>query len=246
MALAGIGADLEGIHSVAAALSAGRVTRITVERGRLKHADVASVIERARMLSIPIDQVDDVRPMATTSAPQGILAGARPIEPTSLKEAVQNTENPALVVLDHIEDPRNVGAIARSAVAAGMTAMVVPSRRSAPLGATAFKAAVGALEQLPIVVVSSIADALKRTSQLGLWNVGLDGESDRSLFGLEILDQPLALCIGAEGEGLSRLVKDRCDVLAAIPMVGQTESLNASIATALASFEVARIRGWVS
>ncbi|MFV1999083.1 MAG: 23S rRNA (guanosine(2251)-2'-O)-methyltransferase RlmB [Acidimicrobiia bacterium] len=246
MALAGIGADLEGIHSVAAALSAGRITRITVERGRLKHADVASVVERARMLSIPIDQVDDVRPMATTTAPQGILAAARPIEPTTLKAAVQNTENPALVVLDHIEDPRNVGAIARSAVAAGMTAMVVPSRRSAPLGATAFKAAVGALEQLPIVVVSSIADALKRTSQLGLWNVGLDGESDRSLFGLEILAQPLALCIGAEGEGLSRLVKDRCDVIAAIPMVGQTESLNASIATALASFEVARIRGWVS
>jgi len=246
MALAGIGADLEGIHAVAAALDAGRITRITVERGRLNHADIASVVERARMLSIPIDQVDDARSMATTTAPQGILANARPIEPTSLKAAAQATENPALVVLDHIEDPRNVGAIARSAVAAGMTALVVPSRRSAPLGATAFKAAVGALEQIPIVVVSSIADALKRTSQLGLWNVGLDGDGDRSLFGLEILAQPLALCIGAEGEGLSRLVTDRCDVIAAIPMVGQTESLNASIATALASFEVARIRGWVS
>ncbi|GMQ98154.1 MAG: 23S rRNA (guanosine(2251)-2'-O)-methyltransferase RlmB [Acidimicrobiia bacterium] len=246
MALAGIGADLEGIHSVAAALDAGRVTRITVERRRLNHADIAAVVERARTLSIPIDQVDDARPMATTSAPQGILASARPIEPTSLKSAVQMTENPALVVLDHIEDPRNVGAIARSAVAAGMTAMVIPSRRSAPLGATAFKAAVGALEQIPIVVVSSIADALKRTSQFGLWNVGLDGDSDQSLFGLEILAQPLALCIGAEGEGLSRLVADRCDVIAAIPMVGETESLNVSIATALASFEVARIRGWVS
>jgi len=239
MAHAGIGVDLEGIHSVAAALDAGRVTRITVERGRLGHADITSAVERARLLSLPIDQVDDVRPMATTSAPQGILATARPIEPISLKAATQSTENPSLIVLDHIEDPRNVGAIARSSVAAGMTALVVPSRRSAPLGATAFKAAVGALEQIPIVVVSSIADALKRTSQLGLWNVGLDGGGDRSLFGLEILAQPLALCIGAEGEGLSRLVTDRCDVVAAIPMVGQTESLNVSVATALASFEVA-------
>jgi len=246
MALAGIGAELEGIHSVAAGLAAGRVTRVTVERGRLKHADVASLIERARRLSIPIDEVDDARRMATTSAPQGILASARPIEPISLKAAIQSAKTPALVVLDHIEDPRNVGAIARSAVAAGLTALVVPSRRSAPLGATAFKAAVGALEQIPIVVVSSIADALKRTSQLGLWNVGLAGDGEKSLFGLELLAQPTALCIGAEGEGLSRLVKDRCDVIAAIPMVGRSESLNVSVAAALASFEVARIRGWVS
>lgn len=246
MAHAGIGVDLEGIHAVAAALDAGRITQITVESGRLRHVDIAAVVDRARSMSIPIKTVDDARPMAATSAPQGILANARPIEPTSLKAAIESTSNPALVVLDHIEDPRNVGAIARSAVAAGMTAIVVPSRRSAPLGATAFKAAVGALEQIPIVVVSSIAGALKRTSQLGLWNVGLDGDSAQSLFGLEILAQPVAVCIGAEGEGLSRLVVDRCDVLAAIPMVGQTESLNASIAAALACFEVARIRGWVS
>ncbi|GMR01859.1 MAG: 23S rRNA (guanosine(2251)-2'-O)-methyltransferase RlmB [Acidimicrobiia bacterium] len=243
---AGIGADLEGIHAVAAALEAGRVTRLTVERNRLKNPDVGRVVEVASEQSIRIEQVDDVRPLAVTGAPQGIVAKARPIDPISLKQAVQLTDNPALLVLDHIEDPRNVGAVARSGVAFGMTGLVLSGRRSAPLGATAFKAAAGALERIPIVVVSSIGDALKRLDQLGLWRVGLEGGADRLLLGLDLLAQPVALCIGAEGTGLSHLVADRCDVLVSIPMVGATESLNVSVASALASFEVARVRGWVS
>ena len=124
--------------------------------------------------------------------------------------------------------------------------MVVSHNRSAPLGATAFKAAVGALEVLPVAMVSSIADATKRLDQLGLWRVGLDGEADRSLLGLDLLEQPVAVCIGAEGAGLSRLVAERCDVLVKIPMVGNMESLNASVASALACYEVARVRGWVT
>ncbi len=246
MAHAGIGADLEGTHAVAAALDMGRVTQLTVERGRAKNTEVRHLIELAEQRSIRIEYVDDVRPLAVTGAPQGVVARARPIEPISLKAAVGLAEIPALLVLDHFEDPRNVGAIARSAVASGMTALVMSSRRSAPLGATAFKAAVGALERIPIVMASSIADVLKRLDQLGLWRVGLDGTADRSLLGLDLLAQPVAVCIGAEGSGLSQLVADRCDVLVSIPMVGATESLNASVAGALASFEVARVRGWVS
>ena len=246
MAHAGIGADLEGTHAVAAALEAGRVTHLIVERGRVRNVDLANLIVAADERSIDIEQVDDVRPLAVTGAPQGVVARARAIEPISLKAAVGLVENPALLVLDHFEDPRNVGAAARSAVASGMTALVLSNRRSAPLGATAFKAAVGALERIPIVMTSSIADALKRLDKLGLWRVGLDGGADRSLLDLELLAQPVALCIGAEGSGLSHLVAERCDVLASIPMVGATESLNASVAAALASFEVARVRGWVS
>jgi len=160
--------------------------------------------------------------------------------------SVVDDVRPLAAVLDHVEDPRNIGAAARSAVAAGMTALVVSQRRSAPIGATAFKAAAGALENLPIVVVSSIADALKRLDQLNVWRVGLDGRGEQSILGLDLLGQPVALCIGAEGEGLSRLVSERCDVLVHIPMVGGTESLNASVAAALASYEVARVRGWLS
>jgi 23S rRNA (guanosine2251-2'-O)-methyltransferase len=246
MAHAGIGADLEGIHAVAGALDAGRVTELIVERSRMAHPEVRAIVDAGRTNSIPVSQVDDVRRFSITDAPQGIVARARPIVPISIKQAVAAVDNPVVMVLDHIEDPRNIGAIARSADAFGVTALVLSTRRSAPLGATAFKAAAGSLERLPLVVVSSIADAAKRLSQLVLWIVGLDGTQDRSLLGLDLIAQPTALFIGAEGAGLSHLVAQRCDVLVSIPMVGQTESLNASVAAALASYEVARIRGWVS
>lgn len=246
MAHSGIGADLEGIHAVSCALDAGRVTELIVERSRMSRPDVSGIIEHARTRSIPISQVDDVRQLAFTDAPQGVVARAKPIAPISLKQAVGLVDNPVLVVLDHIEDPRNIGAIARSCDAFGVTAIVLSTRRGAPLGATAFKAASGSLERIPIVTVSSIADAAKRLSQLGLWTVGLDGSGDGSLLGLEIMAQPTALFIGAEGAGLSHLVLQRCDVVACIPMVGETESLNASVAAALGTYEVARVRGWVS
>jgi 23S rRNA (guanosine2251-2'-O)-methyltransferase len=246
MVHAGIGAELEGFHAVRAALNAGRVQTLFIERRRMKQRDVARLADDAHSLSVSVELVDDVRNMAATDAPQGIVAHARPIETISLKEAVGRADNPAILVLDHVEDPRNIGAAARSAAAAGMTAMVVSHNRSAPLGATAFKAAVGALEILPVAMVSSIADAAKRLDQLGLWRVGLDGSADRSLLGLELLDQPVAVCIGAEGAGLSKLVAERCDVLVKIPMVGDTESLNASVASALTCYEVARVRGWVT
>jgi 23S rRNA (guanosine2251-2'-O)-methyltransferase len=127
-----------------------------------------------------------------------------------------------------------------------MTALVVSQRRSAPIGATAFKAAAGALEKIPIVLVSSIADALKRLDQLDVWKIGLDARGERSILDLDLLERPVAVCVGAEGEGLSKLVAERCDVLVYIPMVGAAESLNASVAAALASYEVARVRGWLS
>jgi 23S rRNA (guanosine2251-2'-O)-methyltransferase len=246
MAPAGIGADLEGLHAVEAALDAGRVIEITVERRRADHPDVARILGKALTQSVGVTRVDDVRPLATTQAPQGLIARATPIETSRLEDVVANTDVPALLVLDHVEDPRNIGAAARSAYAAGMTALVVSHRRSAPIGATAFKAAVGALEHVPVVVVSSIADAVKRLGQLDVWTVGLDGDAETSLLGLDLLDRPVALCIGAEGSGLSHLVKERCDVVARIPMVGGAESLNASVAAAIACFEVARVRGWVT
>lgn len=246
MARAGIGTDLEGFHAVRAAVDAGRVRTMAVERQRLRHDDIDLLVSDARDRGVEVSIVDDVRDRAATGAPQGVVAKARPIEPVSLKDCVTAADVPALLVIDHVEDSRNIGAAARSAVAAGMTGLVVSYTRSAPLGATAFKAAVGALELIPIVTVSSIADALKRLSQLDVWNVGLDGSGDQSLLGLELLARPVAVCVGAEGAGLSHLVVERCDVVATIPMVGKTESLNASVASALACYEVARVRGWVS
>jgi 23S rRNA (guanosine2251-2'-O)-methyltransferase len=243
MALAGIGDRVEGIHAVAAAIAAGRVHTLHVEGARLGHDDVAALIDAARRCGATVEVEDDVRPMASTGAPQGVVAQAHPIAPSTLDDAVVLADPPLIVVLDHLEDPRNVGAIARSALAAGVPALVVPTRRAAPLGPTAFKAAAGALEQISVVPVSSIPDTLRRLSQLGLWTVGLAGGAATSLWDFDLLSQPVALVVGGEGRGLHRLVAQRCDALVRIPMEGATESLNASVAAALAMFEVARVRG---
>jgi 23S rRNA (guanosine2251-2'-O)-methyltransferase len=238
MARAGYGNRVEGLHSVAAAAGHGRVRKLWVEEkklGRAEIADIVSVVGREKTAL-----VGDVRPMAETEAPQGVVAECAPIMPVPIDDL--GGPKAAVVVLDHIEDPQNVGAIARSALASGMTAMVVSSRRAAPLSATAFKAAAGALESLPVAVVGSIPEALSRLKGQDVWVVGLEAGSATSLVGLELLTEPVAMVVGAEGAGLSVLSAKRCDVLASIPMAAGFESLNASVSAALACFEVMRVR----
>lgn len=242
MALAGYGDRLEGIHAVSAAVGANRVTELWVEAARLRHPQVMTIVDEIRRTGGRVHEVDDLSDIAETEAPQGIVARARPIQSISLESMIEGHDNPALMVLDHLVDPHNVGAIARSARAAALHGLVVSGRRAAPLSATAFKAAAGALEDLAVTVVNSIADALARLHKRGVWTVGLDAEGDQSLFGLDLLSQPVAVVVGQEGIGLSRLVKERCEVLAAIPLAGHVESLNASVAAALAAFEIRRVR----
>ena len=242
MAPAGIGARVEGVHAVKAALSAERVTLLYVERGR---RDAEVYVEEARRTGAQVRLVDSVKDLAETDSPQGLVAKARPIRfwPLDRMLAIQTGRvPPALLVLDHLQDPRNVGAIARSAVAAGMTGMVIPRRRAAPVSALAFKAAVGSFERLPVAYVSSVARVAERASGAGVWTVGLAPSSDVPLFGLSLLAEPVAIFVGSEGRGLGRLVGKRLDTLASIPMASGAASLNASVAAALACFELARIR----
>lgn len=242
MGRAGFGDRVEGLHAVGAAAASGRVRRLHVESQRLSRAEVAEVVAAVEASGGSIDRVEDVRGLAETTAPQGMVAECRPI-PVSTLEGVAATSDPAAVmVLDRIVDPHNLGAIVRSAVAAGITGLVVSDRRAAPLGAAAFKAAAGAFEHTRIAIVGSIAEAIAHLSRLGLWTVGLDATGDQSLFGLELLTEPVAIVIGGEGGGLSRLVSDRLDLRVSIPMPGPIESLNASVAAALAAFELTRVR----
>lgn len=243
MAPAGIGDSLEGVHAVSAALAAGRVRSMSVEKQRLRHEDLKELVANARNAGVRVELVNDVRPQAATSAPQGVVARAAPIPLLTLDETANRSDPAAVLVLDHLEDPRNVGAVARSALAAGVRAMVVSGRRAAPLGPTAFKTAAGALEHVGVAVVSSVADAVARLAKRGLWIVGLDGDAERSLFGCDLLTDPVAVVVGAEGAGLSRLVADRLDAAVRIPLAPEVESLNASAAAALAVFELARLRG---
>ena len=241
MAPPGIGTEVEGHHAVAAAVAAGRVQRLFVERSRA--GALGDLLDAARGGGAEVRIVDEVASMAATSAPQGVVARCRPLTPAGVADVAAAVSPAAVVVLDHLEDARNVGAVARSALAAGMGGLVLARHRAAPLGATAFKSAAGALEHLRVALVSSVAAAVDELRRLEVWTVGLDGGSDRSLFGFDLLTEPVAIVLGAEGQGLSRLVAERVDAIVSIPLAGPVESLNASVAASLAVYEVARARG---
>ncbi len=244
MASAGIGDRVEGVHAVSAAMAAGRVVSLRIDEKRRDIAELADLAAAALGRGIEVEFVAELD--AVTAVPQGVVATASPIPLASVEEVAGSVDPAAVLVLDHLEDPRNVGAAVRSAVAAGFGGLIVPSRRGAPLGASAFKAAAGALEHLRVAVVSSIPKTIEELRRLDVWVVGLDGDAGQSLLGLQLLAEPVAVVVGAEGSGLSRLVAERCDVLAAIPLRAEVESLNSSVAAALACFETARVRGWVT
>jgi 23S rRNA (guanosine2251-2'-O)-methyltransferase len=147
-----------------------------------------------------------------------------------------------LVVVDGVTDPQNLGALLRSAECAGVSGIVLPRHRSAHVTPTVTKVAAGAVEHVPIAVVPGVPGALQELERLGVWTVGLDERGPEPLFGLSLGDRPIALVIGAEGRGLAPLARQRCDVLARIPLHGSIDSLNVAAAGAVAMFEVVRQR----
>ena len=147
-----------------------------------------------------------------------------------------------LLVVDGVNDPGNLGAILRTAECAGVTGVVLPRHRAARITPTVAKRAAGAIEHLRFAPVSGIPTALATLAELGVWSVGLDVTADQTIWQLDIAEAPLALVLGAEGRGLSRLVRRRCDVTARIPVTGRLDALNVSAATAVALFEVLRRR----
>lgn len=238
MAPTGYGARVEGIHAVTAAAEAGRVEKLHLERRRSGHPSVSALLDAVGAERVVL--VDDVSELAGTDAPQGVVAECRPLQSVPVDKLAGSKA--AVMVLDHVEDPHNLGAVARSVAAAGMTGLVVSTRRAAPLSSAAFKAAAGALEVLPVAMVSSIPQALSRLGDLGVWTVGLDASGAESLFGLPLLTEPVAVVMGGEGPGLSSLTMERCDVVVSIPMAEGVESLNVSVSAALAAFEIMRVR----
>ena len=244
MAPPGYGARVEGIPAVEAALRAGRVRVLRVAGRSASSPRLAGLVESARRRGAEVRIVESLKGMAVTSSPQGVLAECRPLRPALLEDLVSESEPAAMMVIDHVTDPRNLGAIARSAVAAGTPRLVVPRRRGSPLTPSAFKAAAGALETARVCLVSSVPDAIRRLSRLDVWTVGLAAAAPVSLFGLELLAAPVGLVVGAEHRGLSRLAAERVDQLASIPMQPGADSLNASVAAGLALFELARMRGY--
>lgn len=182
---------------------------------------------------------------ARSEAPQGVLAKAAELEEVDLAELIKRRQGsvPFIVAVDGVTDPGNLGAILRSCEGAGVDGVVVPRHRAVHVTPTVAKAAAGAVEHVPIAVVPGLPAALARMKDAGIWVVGLDDAADRSLFELgDLAAEAVCVVLGAEGAGLSRLVRERCDLICAIPMLGRVESLNVSAAAALAAYEIRRHR----
>lgn len=181
---------------------------------------------------------------ARTEAPQGVLARCAPLEEVELESLVKRRKGvvPFLIAIDGVTDPGNLGALLRAAECNGATGIVLPRHRSVHVTPAVTKAAAGAIEHLPMTVVTGLPSALESLKGAGVWVVGLDGGGDIPIDRLTLATEPLVLVLGAEGSGLSPLVRKRCDVLAAIPLRGRLGSLNVAAAAAIATYEVARLR----
>jgi 23S rRNA (guanosine2251-2'-O)-methyltransferase len=216
----------------------------TVDEGPL----VAEILDLAEEARVTVRRVSRARldAEARTEAPQGVLAHARPLQPVDLEQlcrpARAGQAKPFLLALDGVSDPQNLGALLRTAEVAGVTGVVLPRHRAAHVTPAVAKAAAGAIEYLPIALVSGLPAALATMAGAGVWTVGLDPSAAAPLWSLTLGTEPVAVVLGAEGAGLSRLTAQRCDVRLAIPHVGQVDSLNVAAAGALAMFEVARRR----
>jgi 23S rRNA (guanosine2251-2'-O)-methyltransferase len=246
------GEQVEGRHAVRELLSARHrpVRQVWVAEGHDPAAILDEILALAAQASVPVRTVNGarLRQAAGTDAPQGVLAFAEPLPESDLDDlasARPGGRAPFLLVLDGLTDPHNLGALLRTAQCAGATGAVLPSHRSAHVTATVAKAAAGAIEYLPMAIVPGIPSALARLADAGLWTVGLDADAPNPLWSLSVATEPIAIVVGAEGAGLSRLAKARCQLLVAIPQVGPISSLNVAAAGALACFEVSRARSSV-
>lgn len=175
---------------------------------------------------------------------QGILAKVKPgrqYQEGDLPDLLEKIEQPFLLILDGVTDPHNLGACLRSADAAGVHAVIVPKDRSASLNATAKKVACGAAETVPLIRVTNLARTMRLLQEYHVWIVGTAGEADHTLYQSKMAG-PMALVMGAEGEGMRRLTREHCDELISIPMAGSVSSLNVSVATGICLFEAVRQR----
>ena len=231
-----------GIHPVLEALHAGRVVRIRV--ADRSDERIAEVMAAASARGVTVEQVprDVLSHAAGRGLHQGVVAELGVSRSWSVAELVAEAPGvPLLVVLDGVEDPHNLGAILRTADAAGVHGVIRQARRAAPLDGAAAKASAGAVAHVRIATVVNIARAVEDLKALGVWVIGLAGDAE-AVYDAVDFTEPTAVVLGAEGTGLRRLVRERCDRTAGIPMAGHVESLNVSVAAGVVLFEAVRQR----
>jgi len=233
-----------GRNAVMEAIKAGKpIHRLYVKKGEIE-GSLRAIVAKAKDAGIvtsfvPKDKLDD---MSENGKHQGVIATVPAYDYADLADVMRNiaknNETPFIIILDKIFDPHNFGAIIRTALACGAHTVIIPKRRSVGITPTVVTASAGAVEHMPICRVSNISQTIDALKKSGIWIVGAD-VTGQNLYSAP-LTGPTALVIGNEGEGISRLVKDKCDFLVAIPMPGQMSSLNASVAAAVCMYEIVR------
>lgn len=240
------GEFLAGKHPVLEALRAGRpLNKIWIADQARR--SLAPILEEARARGVVVQTADrrKLDQLVPGAAHQGIVAQAAAIGYASVEDilarAAELGEDPLLVLLDEVEDPHNLGSVLRTAECTGVHGVIVPKRRSAGLTPVVAKTSAGAVEYVPVARVSNLSQAIDTLKKAGIWVAGAAGEAETSVYGAN-LKGPLAIVIGNEGRGLSRLVRESCDFLISLPMYGRINSLNASVAAGVILYEAVRQR----
>ncbi len=240
---------VHGVHPVRELLRAGRrVTGVRVADGRRPTPELEEIVGLARAAGVPVvrAEVGELDELAPGAVHQGVVATAPPFPYVGLADLLATARAsgrpPLLVALDGVTDPRNLGSIARTAEAVGAHGLIVPEHRSAAVTPAVEKAAAGALAHLPVARVTNLVRTLEALGREGVWSLGLDGSSPVGVAGHPLADGPVVLVVGAEGRGLSRLVRERCDALVGLPMRGRVGSLNAAVAAGAALYALLAAR----
>jgi len=237
---------VEGRHAVREAILAGtrKVREVNMSEGLDPGSVIEDITNLSKELKIPLRMhaKSKFKSITITESAQGVQAVCDPLPDLEIEDLVEGAENPFILVLDSITDPRNLGSIIRSGECAGATGILLPRHRSVRITPTVSKTAQGAIEHIPIATTSGIPKALTRLKELGVWTVGMDMTADENIYNLRVANDPLALVLGSEGKGLGRLTRERCDLTVKIPILGITESLNVGAAAAIGCFEISRQR----
>ena len=233
-----------GRNAVMEALKSGRpLDSVFIARGE-RQGSIGAIVAMCREKGVPIKETDSRKLDFMAQNHQGVIAVAACKEYVTLDElfavAEQRGEPPFFIVCDELEDPHNLGAILRTAEAAGAHGVVVPRRRAVGLTGAVYKASTGAVEYVPVARVANVTDALKEMKKRGVWVYGLDMDGEN--WCSADLTGAMALVVGSEGRGVSRLVRENCDFVLSLPMDGQINSLNASVACGIVLYEVSRQR----
>ena len=242
---------LYGRQPVRETLRAGRrqIFKVLLAKGVKPAGIVGQILGLAEQASIPVQSVSrtELDKLGGEANHQGLAAevsGYPYVDlPQLIEVAQQSGAPPFLLLLDHIQDPQNLGSLLRTAEAAGVHGVVIPTRRASGVTPSAVRASAGAAEHVHVVQIANLVRAMEQLKAEGVWLAGLEAASGALLYTEANLDGPLGLVVGSEGQGLARLVRESCDFLIRLPMLGEVESLNAGAAGAIALYEICRQRG---